>query len=162
MLNARVYKKDLFSEIGEFDLAFPLAADRDFLLRLATSSPKEALVPKIVCEYRWHKGSRTMSEGNNLSLQLNAENLGICEKYLRKPSGIPPAPLRTWHKSLTIQNAMIALEEFSLPRFFRAACRGTLKNPFWPFAFLAEFCTSLAGFVRRGFRTRSSEWKQSA
>lgn len=162
MLNARVYKKDLFFKIGPFDPAFPLAADRDFLLRLAASAPTEVLVPKIVCEYRWHKGSRTMSDGNNLSLQLNAENLAICEKFLRKHSGIPSAPLRIWHKSLTVQNAMIALEEFSLPRFFRVAWRGTRKNPLWPFALLAELFRCLPGFVRRGFRTRSSEWKQSA
>jgi glycosyltransferase involved in cell wall biosynthesis len=156
MLNARAIRKSLFKKAGPFDLAYSLASDRDFLLKLTALQPQAATVNAPTYRYRWHEGSRTMNPGNSLSRRLTAENLAIAEKHLQ--SSAEPATrrlLKLWHHRQSLQAALCALEALQPLAFLQASFRATRINPSWPPAFAAEFLRCLTNWIGKGFKTRS-------
>jgi glycosyltransferase involved in cell wall biosynthesis len=156
MLNARAIRKSLFKKAGPFDLAYSLASDRDFLLKLTTIQPPTATVEAPTYRYRWHEGSRTMNAGNSLSRGLTAENLAIAEKHLKWPSS-PSAHrlLKIWHQRQSTQAALCAFEALQPLGVIKTVIRAISINPAWPNAFVAEFFRCFIGWVGRGFKTRS-------
>jgi glycosyltransferase involved in cell wall biosynthesis len=156
MLNARAICKSLFKKAGPFDLAYSLASDRDFLLKLTALQPQAATVDASTYRYRWHEGSRTMNAGNSLSRRLTAENLAIAEKYIKSPS-VPSAHrlLKLWHQRQSTQAALCAIEALQPLAVIQTALRATSINPAWPTAFVAEFLRCFTGWAGRGFKTRS-------
>jgi hypothetical protein len=156
MLNARAIRKSLFKKAGPFDLAYSLASDRDFLLKLTALQPQAATVDATTYRYRWHEGSRTMNAGNSLSRRLTAENLAIAEKHIKSPS-VPSAHrlLKLWHQRQSTQAALCAIEALQPLAVIQTALRATSINPAWPTAFVAEFLRCFTGWVGRGFKTRS-------
>jgi glycosyltransferase involved in cell wall biosynthesis len=157
MINARTIRKSLFKKVGPFDLAYSLASDRDFLLRLAIARPPSAAIEAMTYRYRWHEGSRTMNAGNSLSRRLTAENLAIARKHLADPSwgAEDKRALVEWHSRQSVQAAMCAIEAFDPLGFLRVIPAALRRNPAWLVAFAVEFVHGLAGWFGRGFRTRS-------
>ena len=157
MLNARAIRKSLFKKAGPFDLAYSLASDRDFLLKLTAIRPPAATIEAPTYRYRWHEGSRTMNAGNTLSRRLTAENLAIARKHLSDPSPSTEEKsiLRAWHSRQSLQAALCAIEAFDPIGFFRVIPQAVARDPSWPFAFAREFARCFTGWVRRGFRTKS-------
>jgi glycosyltransferase involved in cell wall biosynthesis len=156
MLNARAIRKSLFKKAGPFDLAYSLASDRDFLLKLTALQPQTATVDAPTYRYRWHEGSRTMNAGNSLSRRLTAENLAIAEKHIQ--SSTEPATrrlLKLWHHRQSTQAALCAFEALQPLAVIQAALCATRINSSWPPAFAAEFLRCLANWIRNGFKTRS-------
>ena len=72
-INARFFRRKVFDRIGEFDLAYPIAADRDFLIRAALHQLPDAPIAKVLYRYRWHAGSLTMNAGSD-SLLLGMQD----------------------------------------------------------------------------------------
>jgi glycosyltransferase involved in cell wall biosynthesis len=157
MLNARTIRKSLFKKVGPFDLAYSLASDRDFLLKLTALQPQAATVDAPTYRYRWHEGSRTMNAGNSLSRRLTAENLAIARKHLstRSWSAEDKLSLRDWHSRQSLQAALCALEAFDPIGFFRVIPPAVARDPLWPFVFAGEFAKCFTGWAGRGFRTKS-------
>jgi len=157
MLNARAIRKSLFKKAGPFDLAYTLASDRDFLLKLTTLQPPAATIESPTYRYRWHEGSRTMNAGNSLSRRLTAENLAIARKHLSDPSlaAEDKNTLRVWHSRQSTQAALCAFEALRPLAVIQAALRATRINPAWPPAFATEFLYCFANWIGNGFKTRS-------
>jgi glycosyltransferase involved in cell wall biosynthesis len=156
MLNARAIRKSLFKKAGPFDLAYSLASDRDFLLKLTALQPLAATIEVPTYRYRWHEGSRTMNAGNSLSRRLTAENLAIAEKYIKSATELSAQQLfKLWHSRQSTQAALCSFEALQPLAVIQAALRATRINPSWPPAFAVEFLRCLAGWAGRGFKTRS-------
>ena len=156
MLNARAIRKSLFKKVGPFDLAYSLASDRDFLLKLTVLQPQAATVEAPTYRYRWHEGSRTMNAGNSLSRRLTAENLGIAEKHLRScPTPTVHDVLKQWHQAQSIQYTLCAIENYDPIAALRCSLRATRIQPFWPFTFIIEFLRCLRNWIGQDFKTRS-------
>lgn len=155
MLNARAFRKSLFKKRGPFELAYRLASDRDFLLKLAADPPEMSTTPALVYRYRWHEGSLTMNHGNSLSRQLTEENLSIAESHLARATASTRPILQKWHSLQSVQSGLCALEAFDVVWFFRAAARAMRINPLWLASFASAFASALGGYVGRGFETRS-------
>jgi glycosyltransferase involved in cell wall biosynthesis len=157
MINARAIRKSLFKKVGPFDLAFSLASDRDFLLKLAKSQPHDVSIEAMTYRYRWHEGSRTMNAGNSLSRRLTAENLAIARKHLAYSSwgGEDKRALAEWHSRQSVQAAMCAIEAFDPLGFLSVIPAAMRRDPTWLFAFAGEFVCGAMGWVKRGFKTRS-------
>jgi glycosyltransferase involved in cell wall biosynthesis len=64
-INARFFRRKVFEQIGEFDLAYRIAADRDFLIRAALRQLPDAPIANVLYRYRWHAGSLTMNAGSD-------------------------------------------------------------------------------------------------
>jgi hypothetical protein len=157
MINARAIRKSLFKKIGSFQLSYTLASDRDFLLKLVKTAPTAVTIDKLTYRYRWHEGSRTMNAGNGLSRKLTTENLSIAKSHLQANANDSSAcaVFKTWHARQSTQAALCALEAFDFP-WFITTCLGAVKvKPFWFLGFLGDFSKAFAGFVKRGFKTRS-------
>jgi len=158
MLNARAIRKSLFKKAGPFDLAYSLASDRDFLLKLAALQPPAARIDAPTYRYRWHEGSRTMNAGNTLSRRLTDENLAIARKHLADPSltAEDKITLRSWHSRQSTQAALCALEALDVICFCRVILPAIARDPSWPFSFAGEFVKCLTAWARQGFRTKSN------
>lgn len=156
MLNARAIRKTLFKKAGPFDLAYSLASDRDFLLKLTALQPQAATVDALTYRYRWHEGSRTMNAGNSLSRRLTAENIAIAEKHIKSATDFSAQRLlKLWHHRQSTQAALCAFEDLQPLSVIQTALRASRINPAWPPSFAAEFLRCLAGWAGRGFKTRS-------
>lgn len=154
MINARLFRKSSFEKLGGFSLEYSLASDRDFLLRAAGVSVIQQELDVMTYRYRWHSGSSTMTEGNELSSKLSRENLAIAKKHL-ETSNNNRLPLRKWHEQLTVQAAMNALEGFRGVDLLHACREGISETPEWLASFAAEILQSLPGLLLRGGRTKS-------
>jgi glycosyltransferase involved in cell wall biosynthesis len=155
MINARLIRRDAFLSLGGFSLEYRLASDRDFLLRAAESGLRQLIIEHATYRYRWHAGSSTMTEGNQLSGRLLKENILIAKRHLDRVTAKEKSALRCWHTRLRVQGAMTALESGKALMLLDHALAGTASDPLWMFAMLHEIFRSLPGFVGRGFRTRS-------
>jgi glycosyltransferase involved in cell wall biosynthesis len=69
IINARFFRRTVFEKIGDFNLDYPIAADRDFLIRVALAKLPDAPVSRVLYRYRWHSGSLTMNAGNKTLLE---------------------------------------------------------------------------------------------
>ena len=164
MLNARAIRKSAFKQHGPFDLAYSLASDRDFLLRLAKARPVCVAIEAMTYRYRWHEGSRTMNAGNSLSRRLTAENLAIARKHLDDPSwGAEDKRARAeWHSHQSLQAAMCAIEAFDPVELMRVIPAALRRDSAWVIAFAGEFARGATGWLKRGFKTRSQQSFQEA
>jgi len=155
MINARLIRRDIFWKLGGFSLAYPLASDRDFLLRCIHVGTKQVEIPIMTYRYRWHAGSSTMTEGNSLTAKLSTENQRIAKKYLLAAEGESIKILRKWYSRLMVQEAMNLLENFGWKKLLQVCKEGMNENPAWIFSFAFEILRSLPGFMLRGGKTRS-------
>jgi glycosyltransferase involved in cell wall biosynthesis len=155
MINARLIRRDAFLSLGGFSPDYTLASDRDFLLRAVGAGIRQVEIPATTYCYRWHSGSSTMTEGNAFTDTLSRENLCIARRHHARARGNTRRILSRWHTRLTVQAAMNSLERFSGGGFIRSVVSGTRVDPVWTVRFLGVLASSLPGFVRRGFRTRT-------
>jgi len=159
MINARLIKREVFIGLGGFSLEYPLASDRDFLLRAAKRGIQQVEIDADTYRYRWHEGSSTMTEGNSRTGQLLSENLAVAKRHFQlldaEQLGIDDyKALRAWHTRLTVQAAMNALES-KKSKFLDSCLEGMRVDTHWPGKFLSVFMSSIPGFLARGCRTRS-------
>ncbi|HET9378669.1 MAG TPA: glycosyltransferase family 2 protein [Chthoniobacterales bacterium] len=85
-INARFFRRKVFEQIGEFDLAYPIAADRDFLIRAALRQLPDAPIAKVLYRYRWHAGSLTMNAGSDSLLSGMEDSRRIIARSIQKSS----------------------------------------------------------------------------
>ena len=154
MINARLFRRSTFEELGGFSLEYSLASDRDFLLRAAEDGLIQRELDAMTYRYRWHAGSSTMTAFNSLTDRLSSENLAMARKHLSRRSSESRDALVTWHSRQTVQAAMNALERLDLG-FFAIAAEGVAKNPAWGLVMAGEVLRSFPGFMRCGFKTKT-------
>jgi glycosyltransferase involved in cell wall biosynthesis len=155
MINARLIRREVFLKLGGFSLDYSLASDREFLIRAALAECNQSEISAATYRYRWHSGSSTMTEGNQLSHRLSMENLAIATKYLSRTRGEERLIFKKWHTRLTVQAAMNALEALEWRGIFESSAKGIKDDAFWPTHFFAELGRSLSGYLARGCKTRS-------
>jgi glycosyltransferase involved in cell wall biosynthesis len=155
MINARLIRREAFLELGGFSLDYSLASDRDFLLRAVEAGLRQIEIDAMTYRYRWHLGSSTMTEGNDLSGRLLRENMLIAKKHLGCVSSPDNRPLRRWHTGLSVQGAMNSLEDGEIAALWEQVAAGISCDPLWIMAFSGEILRSIPGFLARGGRTRS-------
>jgi glycosyltransferase involved in cell wall biosynthesis len=80
IVNARFFRRSVFDRIGYFNLDYPIASDRDFLIRAALAALPDAPVARILYRYRWHSDSLTMNAGTDSLLQGMRDGLRIIER----------------------------------------------------------------------------------
>ena len=80
-INARFFRRKVFEQTGEFDLAYPMAADRDFLIRAALRQLPDAPIAKVLYRYRWHSESTNMYSRNATLLASMKDNQSIARHY---------------------------------------------------------------------------------
>jgi len=82
IINARFFRRAVFEKIGDFNLDYPIAADRDFLIRAALAGIPDAPVSRVVYRYRWHSKSLTMNAGDDNLLRGMEDGLTIIQRLM--------------------------------------------------------------------------------
>ena len=135
--NARFFRRRVYDRVGYLDLRYRIASDRDFLMRVALSEPRAALLDRVVYLYRMHSGSLTFHADPAAETKVREECLAIAEEYLGKPTLPPEARrcCRRWHERESAQAALRAMRAGEWARFQDYAARGLRANALWPVMF---------------------------
>ncbi|MEI7605802.1 MAG: glycosyltransferase family 2 protein [Rhodospirillaceae bacterium] len=91
VINARFFTRAFYERCGGYDQAYPLTADRHFLVRAVRSGCRSRPLDLTVCHYRRHGGSLTYSGGADTARRLSREYLAMAHVWLNDPSA--PAEL---------------------------------------------------------------------
>jgi glycosyltransferase involved in cell wall biosynthesis len=147
-INARFFRRQVFDKIGEFDLAYPISADRDFLIRAALRRLPDAPVANVLYRYRWHVGSLTMNSGNKTLLAAMKENERIARSY-SSFSGLGAVDLRnlrTLGKRSAATSLMIQAVSGAWGEFWRDLVAKIVSDPLLVFVL---FRSATAAILRR-------------
>ena len=155
MINARLFRREVFLQRGGFSLEYSLASDRDFLLSAAEAGVRQREIEIPTYRYRWHSRSSTMTEGNSLSSKLRLENLRIAQRHQELLSGDDKGAIRNWRAKLAVEHAMNAMENRDMKSFGEACRHGLKSHAYWGFSLCAEIASRLPGYLKRGCRTRT-------
>ena len=151
IINARFFRKIVFEKIGRFDLRYPVASDRHFLIRSVLADINDVSTSQLFYRYRWHATSLTMNAGNASMLRAAADGLGIIEETQRTHhlDPVQEAVLAEWWRELQATNVMTFAVMGNASAAMSSAALSLKKDPKWLLTFLR--CGSLA--VGRRLRT---------
>jgi glycosyltransferase involved in cell wall biosynthesis len=107
-INARYFRRRLFTRLGAFETGFLISADRALLLRAALAGARGAVLDRVVYRYRQHGGSRTLNPDRRHAAAIAAEHGRIARALL---ASLPPdaparAPIEGWLAYETMSAAM--------------------------------------------------------
>lgn len=160
-MNAAFYRRSLLAGLGgggapgragPFDIRFPLAADKDFWLRLALRAPRLAVLDATVIRYRSHAGSLTFAAGD-LREKLSRHLLEAARTRLAEtaPGTAERAAYRRWHAWASGYRAAVQARGGALPAALATAGAAFALDPLWPARFLARLPAHWRGRAgRRG------------
>lgn len=157
IINSRFFQRSLFDKLGRFDLAYPVASDRDFLIRASLAGVTDICTPEIFYRYRWHTGSLTMNAGNRTMLRGLEDGLEIIRKS-RQSGMVPAADERTlaqWQRELLATMVLLHSVMRDHHKAFAVAKKVLAADPQWLFTFLR--CGAFA--IGRRVRTRFRSWR---
>lgn len=137
LINARFFRRELAARTGAMDLCFRIAADREFLLRMAFGHPRETILPVPVYRYRQHAGSLTINGRERSAATYRAEHVELAEKHLAAAdrTAADQRILRTFHSR---ESAALAVHALQSGQWRGAASwmrRGCAVQATWPVAF---------------------------
>jgi glycosyltransferase involved in cell wall biosynthesis len=139
LINTCFWRHSIFARIGTFDHRFPLAADKDFWMRLVVAMPVHRLLPQVVYRYLSHGGSLTFS-GTDQRDDHSANLLALARTRLAEcRAGTPEyAAYRRWH-AWAVGYRILQHAARRRPRLVvRTAREGWLVDAAWPLRFLAR------------------------
>lgn len=112
-INSRFMARSLYGRIGLYDICYPRAADREFLLRAIAAGVVNVQIADPVYWYRSHAGSLTIG-GNRLAyLSVGREHMDIAGRYLMddRLTNADLALIKRWHTegaTLELAGALMA------------------------------------------------------
>jgi hypothetical protein len=138
-MNACFLRRDVFARVGMFDTRFPVAADKDFWMRLVLAVPVQRILPQIVYRYLSHAGSLTFSGGDTRGA-LSADLLTLAATRLREHDPGTPGhdAYRRWHAWAVGYRALVQLAGRRPGEALRTAGAGFSADAAWPLRFLAR------------------------
>ena len=148
IINAWFFRRAVFARLGLFDIQYRIAADREFLLRLALTGIEFQPVERIFYHYQSHPGSLTNTPVPDPEMPQIAENIKIAGTYLDHP-GTPSrarGTLLTWHGELVTRQVVHSLLAMDFGRAAGYIRVGWSRNPAWPLVFTKAL---FAGVFRR-------------
>jgi glycosyltransferase involved in cell wall biosynthesis len=130
-INARFFRRKVFEQIGGFDLAYPIAADRDFLIRAALRQLPDAPIAKVLYRYRWHADSLTMNAGSDTLLSGMQDGRRIIARAIRNfsVSREQLACLNQWGRESQATEVMIYAVQGRFREALSAWLKGLKQNP---------------------------------
>ena len=125
-INARFFRRALLAELGDFDTAFPLAADRDLLIRWKLAGVATLPSDRILYRYLEHEGSATLNAAARHDAQMRREHIAIAEKYLGGQRLTPSQQrqFRGWIAAERARAALALLQAGDSPAAWRQAKEG--------------------------------------
>lgn len=139
-INAWFFRREVFARVGNFDLAYPVGADRDFLIRLYLAGFKPEFTDKILYHYRKHPGSLTIDQGPDAQERNLMENRRLAQKYMSKvhaDSALQKCSV-TWHDLTSIELMILFARQRRLWDLANVICTAINHHWVWPFIVAAQ------------------------
>jgi glycosyltransferase involved in cell wall biosynthesis len=158
IINSRFFRRSLFDKLGRFDLSYPVASDRDFLIRASLAGIKDVCTSEVFYRYLWHAGSLTMNSGNQSMLRGLEDGLAMIRKT-RSSGEIDPADhktLREWQRELRATSVLLHAVMKEGGKALSVGREALLADPRWLFTFFRCGAFATARRLRTAFRT----WRQ--
>lgn len=154
LFNGWFFHRKAFDGIGEFDIRYRYAADRDILIRMALAGLRFETLEQIVYSYRHHPGSLTFNFDNNAFSGIVQEFKAIAERYLGYKDLTPQArqTFLIWHSLITSHQALLAIRTLKPGVLASLMAEGFHRNPLWPAIFSYQFVYQGVRFALRGFK----------
>ncbi len=148
IFNAWFFRREVFNQLGEFNIRYRASADRDFLIRFAIRGLQHICLPHTVYHYGQHAASMTMSGGGNAESSFVFEDRLVAESYLGQPhlGNNPNArkSIQRWHSQITTDQALLALSRVDILKVGKYAYRGLRYNPLgWGPIFITNLVSSI-------------------
>lgn len=86
-INARFFRRNVFDRVGPFDLDFPLAADRVWLLRAVAAGVRFSQTSAPIYAYRQHAGSATLAGNKGTSEKLWLSHIDMVDRLMPEAAG---------------------------------------------------------------------------
>ena len=150
-INAWFFRRDIFDRVGNFDLAYPVGADRDFLIRLYLAGFKPAVTDKILYHYRRHPGSLTINQGPHAQERNLMENRRLAQKYLLQvhADAALQKRSRTWHDLTSIELMILFARQRRLSNL-ASVIRTAIKYHWaWPFIVAAQSPMRIINYLKK-------------
>jgi glycosyltransferase involved in cell wall biosynthesis len=135
IINAKFFRKSIYERFGNYNINYPIASDRDFLLRIAINGVNSIACEKTIYNYREHPGSLTIgTPSKELKLKTLKEYLILSESYLKKYGHIKKVQreLTRWHTKITIHFLTIYLRQRKVKNAVDIINRGLIHNLYFP------------------------------
>ena len=155
IINARVFRRKVFDQIGGFDLRYRISADRHLLIRAALKGIADAPVPKIFYRYRWHQESLTMNRGNESLLQGIKENEQMIDELIEIRTLRPEQVrcLHSWRRECVGTEVMIHAVQKRPFEAIRTAIRAFQADPPFPLTLLRVGLLAIGRRIRTWYRS---------
>jgi len=150
-INAWFFRRDVFERVGNFDLAYPVGADRDFLIRLYLAGFQPAFTDRILYHYRKHPGSLTINQSPDAQERNLMENCRLAQKYMSKIHANEALQKRSlrWH-DLTSIELMILFARQRRIRDLANVIRTAIKQHWaWPFIVAAQSPMRIINYLKK-------------
>ena len=138
LTNARVFRREVFEQVGEFDQAFPVLADRDFLGRYWLAGLKTSAIDQVLYRYGIHDHSLSFGSGTG-QLKYNDEAVRLASLRLSQSRSAHERRFyRRWLGWAVGYMLLRAVQagEFSKAYAMSAEARAKLWG--WPLEFLVQ------------------------
>jgi len=148
VINARFFRRSFVEKVGAFDQSFPIAGDREWLIRAALARPRQVVIDTLVYRYRQHEGSLTVHATDRNVALYRAEHVTIAEQQLQRRDLTVDdrKALRTFHGRESATLATLQLVRKDWPAAREWARRGCRVNGCWPLAFAQRLAGHTLGF----------------
>jgi glycosyltransferase involved in cell wall biosynthesis len=143
-INAWFFRTRVFETLGNFDSAYRVAGDREFMLRLACSGLRYAAVPDLVYRYRAHADSTTFAGNETVWHTVMHEHAAMTAKYLRR-ADLPTAArtlIRQARTRDTLRAAGYAWRRRQWNQLAFYAATGVRHDALWPLRLLGRAARS--------------------
>jgi glycosyltransferase involved in cell wall biosynthesis len=135
IINAKFFCKSVYARAGLYNTSYSIAADREFLLRLAINGIKTVGFERIVYNYRQHPGTLTIgtSSSHHVFRRLN-EDLLMSERFLENYRSAREIryPLRRWHTRTSLKLFFLLMSQKRHREGLSLAIKGFKYDRLWP------------------------------
>lgn len=138
IINAWFLNKDVLEKLGEFDLRYRLAADRDFLIRFYLAGFNFFISEKVFYNYLQHENSLTITDNPIRRLEYLKENISVAHKYMSALQMSIRAQSKKWYIFLVSEVCKTALRIKDYETIVIYLTQLIRKNPLWIFSLLIK------------------------
>lgn len=137
LLNACFLSRSLLRRLGAFSIAYAIGADKEYLLRIASSRPHIRVLNSLAYQYRRHDASLTFASHIPPTERLKRveDNMIIYSQYLRRKP-IPVAVRRHCRRQLrrrALTGIKLHFARGGVSEALRVVGKMLALDPLWPF-----------------------------
>lgn len=139
IINAWFFKRNFIKKLMPFNRNYPLAADRDLLIRAFDNGIRISNYSGATYYYLQHKGSLTINTDRFNRLQLINENIQMSIDYLNNSYPKLQTEMRKWFIYLSSEGMKTALRTGSISECCKYLNQVVGQNPVWLINLLGSF-----------------------